>query len=384
MSQRNLRKIVWVDPREGIYRGDLTIQHDYVDRVDVGETLAPDTDPATLAEFWIPGFVDLHSDAIEKTVEPRPRVHFPLPFALNNMDRCLVASGVTSCFHAISFAGKEMGLRSPQKATALIEALDAARHHSRCRNFIHVRYEVSDLFAPAEIKKRIEGGLVDLLSFMDHCPGQGQFRRDKDFIRYLMLTYSKTEKKSRALLREKRRTHAGAKERVRDLAGLAKVNRVKLVSHDMDNPAEAKEWAALGVSISEFPMTLQAAEASLAAGMATFLGAPNLVRGESSGNGVKASEAIEAGFASGLCSDYLPASLMDGLQKTLRLDRHRLTLPQAVAFFTRNPAEAANQKALGRIGAGYPADLLRLAWEGDNLRLKETIVAGKTVFFEAD
>lgn len=384
MSHRNLHNVIWVDPREGIYRGDIAIKHDYVDRVNIGETLDPGTDPTTLSEFWLPGFVDLHCDAIEKTVEPRPRVHFPLPFAIKNLDRRLFTSGVTSCFHAISFAGKEMGLRSPKKAMALIETLTAERDQTRCRNFIHVRYEVSDRFASAEIKTLIERELVDLLSFMDHCPGQGQFSRDKDYIRYLMLTYTKTEKKCQALLREKREKQAGAHERIRHLAKLAKDSRLRLVCHDLDNPAAAEEWASLGISISEFPMTLQAAQASLAAGLATLLGAPNLVRDESSGNGVKASAALEAGFASGLCSDYLPESLLSGLQRTLCLDQKRLTLPQAVALFTRNPAEAANQNSLGRIRNGYPADIIRLAWEGDDLRLKESIIAGKTVFFEAD
>lgn len=384
MTQRFLRNSVWIDPLEGIYRGDIRIQNGCVDRLEIRETLNPHTVIASLPEFWLPGFVDLHSDAIEKIVEPRPRVHFPLPFALRNMDRRLVTSGVTSCFHAISFAGKERGLRSPQKATALIEALHAARDQSRCRNFIHARYEVSDPVGPIHIKELIERGLIDLLSFMDHSPGQGQFRREKDFIRYLMLTYTKTEKKCRALLREKRQTYAGANERLIDLAQLAKQHQIRFVCHDLDNPAEAGAWASLGASISEFPMTLDAAEASLAAGLATFLGAPNLVRGESSGNGIKASAAIQAGFASGICSDYLPESLLGGLQKALQLGGHPLTLPQVVALFTRNPAKAANQEMLGRVCDGAPADLIRLAWEGDNLRLKETLIAGETVFFEAD
>ena len=375
MAEGHLKDILWGDPRRGIAKGTISIKHDHIERVSTLESLDPRLDPETISEFWIPGFVDIHCDAIEKVVEPRPRVHFPLPFAIDNLDRRLVCNGVTSSFHAIAFAGKEMGLRSPQRATALIDALDQARPALRSRSFVHVRYEVSDPHAPTSIGPLIERGAVDLLSFMDHYPGQGQFQREKDFIRYLMLTYTKTEKKCRELLKEKRRSYPSAQ--------LARDQRVTLVCHDLDNPSTTEQWASLGISVSEFPLTLEAARASLDAGLATLFGAPNLVRGESSGNGVKASDAIDAGVATGICSDYLPESLLSGFETILRLPGNPIPLPQAVGLFTENPAQAAGRHSLGRIGEGYPADLIRVAWEGTKLRLKETIIGGKTVFFEA-
>ena len=51
-----------------------------------------------------PGFVDLHSDALEKCIEMRPGIYFNAEFALQNLDRRLSACGITTFCHAVSFA----------------------------------------------------------------------------------------------------------------------------------------------------------------------------------------------------------------------------------------------------------------------------------------
>src|SRR5690242_12833373 len=48
----------------------------------------------------LPGLIDLHCDAIEKFVEPRPEVHFELPLAFAEADWRLAGCGVTTEFHA--------------------------------------------------------------------------------------------------------------------------------------------------------------------------------------------------------------------------------------------------------------------------------------------
>jgi alpha-D-ribose 1-methylphosphonate 5-triphosphate diphosphatase len=47
-------------------------------------------------DLLLPGLIDLHGDAIEKEVEPRPNAFFPLPVALDAIDRRMVAAGVTA------------------------------------------------------------------------------------------------------------------------------------------------------------------------------------------------------------------------------------------------------------------------------------------------
>ena len=382
MKTRQLRNAVWVDPGEGVFRGTIHVKFDYIDRIDIEARLDPPPRARDLGEWILPGFVDLHSDAIEKSVEPRPRVRFPAAFAIQSLDRRLVANGITSCCHAVAFAGRELGLRSPERAQELVSCLNDQAHQSRCRSFIHIRYEISDRESVGKIESLIGKQPPQLLSFMDHSPGQGQFRREKDFVRYLMLTYSKTERKCLAMLAEKRERLEGAEERIERLAQVARGQRLKLVCHDLEDPDDLPFWTAHGISISEFPISLTAARASLKSGCSTLFGAPNLVRGQSSGRGVKASRAIAESIASGICSGYLPESLLPGFQTIIDSPDNGLDLDTATALFTRNPAEAAGLRSLGRIGEGYPADLIRVAWEGERLCLKETIVGGKTVFLD--
>jgi alpha-D-ribose 1-methylphosphonate 5-triphosphate diphosphatase len=50
----------------------------------------------------LPGIVDLHGDAFERQIMPRPGVHFALDLALADTDRQLVANGITTAFHAVT------------------------------------------------------------------------------------------------------------------------------------------------------------------------------------------------------------------------------------------------------------------------------------------
>ena len=59
----------------------------------------------------MPGIIDLHCDAIEKLVEPRPNTHFPIALALQEADLRLAGCGVTSEFHAVSLDDNEFGVR---------------------------------------------------------------------------------------------------------------------------------------------------------------------------------------------------------------------------------------------------------------------------------
>ena len=62
--------------------------------------------------FWdaramlvLPGIVDLHGDAFERQIMPRPGVRFPLDLALHETDRQLVANGITTAT-IVSFHGQ--------------------------------------------------------------------------------------------------------------------------------------------------------------------------------------------------------------------------------------------------------------------------------------
>src|SRR3979409_2158656 len=47
----------------------------------------------------LPGIVDIHGDAFERQMMPRPGVHFAIDIALLDSDRQAVANGITTVFH---------------------------------------------------------------------------------------------------------------------------------------------------------------------------------------------------------------------------------------------------------------------------------------------
>ena len=116
----------------------------------------------------IPGMIDLHCDALEKEIEPRPNVHFPLDFACSQADKRNALAGITTVFHALSFANHELGVRSNAFAAEIARAVHTWRPHALIDNRVHVRYEVTDDTAPAVLSELIEKGDAHLMSFMDH------------------------------------------------------------------------------------------------------------------------------------------------------------------------------------------------------------------------
>jgi alpha-D-ribose 1-methylphosphonate 5-triphosphate diphosphatase len=135
-----------------------------------------------------------------------------------------------------------------------------------------------------------------------------------------------------------------------------------LASHDDDRPEKVAVVKALGVSISEFPINLQTAQAAQAAGLATLYGAPNIVRGQSQSGSMRALDAVMAGVADCLCGDYSPAALLPAVLQLPAMAG--IALHEAVALVTRNPARAVGLNDRGVIAAGRRADLLAVRYLG--------------------
>lgn len=328
----------------------------------------------------LPGLVDLHCDALEKEVEPRPRVAFKHSFALENSDRRNVHAGITTVYHAVSFAGGEWGVRDPRIAGAVAQTVRSFRGLVDHR--VHLRYEVTDGGGEEAVTATMLAGAADLLSFMDHSPGQGQFRDLAAYVAYMTRTYHTSEAEAVRFGEGKVEARRSAPERMARLADLARTRRIALASHDDDTPDKVADMAALGVTISEFPIGLDAAHAAQRAGMVTLFGAPNVVRGGSASGNVRAIDVIRAGACTGLCSDYHPPSL---LAAVLMLPQHAdLTLPQAVRLATSAPARAAGLTDRGAIAVGQRADLVLARHEADSPRVEAVMVAGRLVLDTID
>lgn len=310
----------------------------------------------------MPGMIDLHCDALEKEVEPRPNVHFPLDFACAQADKRNAAAGITTVFHALSFANHELGVRNNAFAAEIARAVHAWQAHALIDNRVHVRYEVTDESAPAVLGMLIENGDAHLMSFMDHSPGQGQFRDVEAYRSYLARTYKTDDAALDDILAHKAEAARGAMARMEALAALARAQGVALASHDDDSPDKVDTVAALGAAISEFPVNVETARAARAKGLATLFGAPNVLRGKSQSGNMRALDAVLEGVADCLCGDYSPAALLPSVLKLPELAG--LKLHEAIALVTANPARAAGLADRGEIAEGRRADLIAVKWLG--------------------
>lgn len=308
-----------------------------------------------------PGLIDMHGDMIEQELEPRAQVHFPTDVALNALDLRLAASGVTTAYAAVSFAaGTSKGQRRSYDHTSdVIRALDAARPRLRVDHKVHARFDITFQDALAVVEALIEDGTVDLVSLMDHTPGQGQYRDIERFARQLAYARGIEQGQAEQLVADKIADRARPAEVIaatlRDIADLCARSGVPMASHDDDTPEKVELMAGLGVRISEFPVTEDAAAACRAHGLVTAMGAPNALRGQSYSGNLSARQAHALGHLDILAADYHPAALMPALLILAETDPRGL--PGAVAMATDTPARALGLSDRGRLEPGLRADL---------------------------
>lgn len=322
--------------------------------------LRHDTRSSTLdgdGAYLLPGLVDIHCDAVEKEVEPRPGVLFPVELACREMERKFAAAGIVTIFHSISFSAGE-GVRSNELAAEIARQISGMGDGPHLiRNLVHLRYEISNDDGLELVKALLHEGCADLISLMDHTPGQGQYRTVEQYYQYARKTYHLDEQECASLVAQKVEARKNLKvEDLRLLAGLAAQRGICLASHDDDTPERVEEMRALGVTLAEFPVNLTTAQHARALGMHVCVGAPNLLRGGSHENNLSARVALQRGAAGILCSDYHPPSL---LHAVFSLAADGYGLPAAVCLATLNPAAATGLAAgLGSIETGKRADLI--------------------------
>ncbi|MGO4327689.1 alpha-D-ribose 1-methylphosphonate 5-triphosphate diphosphatase [Cupriavidus sp. 2TAF22] len=329
----------------------------------------------------MPGLIDLHCDAIEKEAEPRSRVMFPLDFAVAQVDRRNAAAGITTPYHALSFASTQFGVRNNETAAQIVRTVAAFRDHSLVDNRIHCRYEVTDASALPVLEQLLEAGVVDLVSVMDHSPGQGQFKTLEAYVAYMIGNHDMSREEAVAAADKKVAEQQGALERVERLLALAARLGVPAASHDDDSVQRIATMQALGVRMSEFPINLETARAAVAQGLPTILGAPNVLRGQSQSGSMRAIDAIRAGVADCLCSDYQPSTLIAAAFAAER--EAGLTPSQAAALVGANPARACGLTDRGRIEPGLRADLVSVAMVAGQPLVSHTWSAGRLVFAAA-
>ncbi len=327
----------------------------------------------------MPGMIDLHCDALEKEVEPRPNVHFPLPFAVAQADKRNASAGISTVFHALSFANEELGVRNNAFAASIARSVHAWQAHALVDNRVHCRYEITDETALPVLLELLSHQDMHLLSFMDHTPGQGQFKDMAAYRQYISRTYKTSEQQLDNIIERKQLAAASAMDRVKQLVNAAHQHQVAVASHDDDNPERVDTMASLGVNISEFPINQETAHYARSKNIDTIFGAPNILRGKSQSGSMRAVDAVKAGVASCLCSDYSPATLLIAVFKLA--EQTELTLAQAIQLVTLNPARAAGLNDRGEISVGKRADLAAISLFGELPQVASLWVHGKLAYF---
>lgn len=322
-----------------------------------------------------PGIVDLHSDAIEKEIEPRHGATFPIDLAVAELDKKLSMAGVTTMFHAIGFEENPKKKRSIDLAKEQIEKIyEANKLHLGVDNFIHARFELSASEAVESIKNVIKKGMVNLLSLMDHSPGQGQFKSLESFKTFYEKYYGLNEKEIDEVVQKKLQKN---EQKIHELITYAKDHGLTLLSHDDDCVQKLDGLLELGVQISEFPLDMEVAKYAVSKGIATGMGAPNIVRGGSQSGNIAAIELVKEGVCKYLCSDYHPTSMLQAVYR-MKKDAN-LPLEEGFAMVTSTPAAYANLKDRGEIKAGKKADII-VVDDGHIPKVVLTIKDGQSIY----
>lgn len=328
--------------------------------------------------YILPGFIDTHSDAIEKELEPRPGAYFSTELAFCELEKKLAGQGITTMYHSFSFAGAKLGVRQDKGAAECIRRITAmAAGCSLIRNKIHLRYEITNVKVVDLIQELINEGVVDLLSFMDHTPGQGQYPTIESYRSYAEKTYHLVGNDFDKIIADKQEGRLTADECVRRLSSTALAAGVPLASHDDDSGEKIAYYYDQGVTLSEFPINLDTARTACQKGMAVSVGAPNIVRGGSTGKGMSAIDAVAAGHVNILCSDYYPPSI---LHAVFFLAKHTASLSEAVAMATLAPAKALKLDHLGSLEEGNAGDVIVVKKRNETPVVTNTVVSGVPVY----
>ena len=340
--------------------GSITIEAGVISEITEGDSI-----PAGAldcgGDLVLPGLVELHTDNVERHIEPRPEVDWPHLPALLAHDAELASTGITTVFDAMRVGSIHSGKgRYIDYARKLADELLAARAAGmfKISHFLHLRAEICSETLLEELAAFGPKDRVGIVSLMDHTPGQRQFRDMTALKTYV----AKKRGMNDAEFAEHVQNLLGLQERFgakHEKGAVSEATRLGavLASHDDTTAEHVATSATNGVGFAEFPTTVEAAMACREQGIAVMMGAPNLIRGGSHSGNVAAEELAKQDLLDIVSSDYVPSALLlSAFHLALIWD----DLPRAIATVTRNPAKAARLDDRGVLKVGMRGDVLRV------------------------
>lgn len=345
-----------------------------------------------------PAFVDVHGDAFERQLMPRPGVMVPTETALLETDRQLAANGIATAYHALTLSW-EPGLRSVETGWQVVRGLEALGPRLTADNHIQLRWETFCPEAEPLLDHVLSGPVRPALAFNDHTSmallHPGVALQDRPFDHAADFPVAETDGLPFQKKMGERAKRSGMAEadyvdllaRVWDrrpevpgliarMAAKARDRGVPMLSHDDSQTETRSYYRGHGATVAEFPMHERVFLAARAAGDHIVLGAPNAMRGGSHLGSPGAADMIARGLCDILASDYFYPAML-GAMVRLHAD-HLAPLPALWRLVSANPAAAMRLDDRGRIAPGLRADLVLFDWpEGHFPAPLRTWVAGR-------
>jgi len=353
-----LTNAILVLPEEALH-GTLVIRGGRIAEIQPGRSHAA-TARYLEGDHLIPGVVDVHTDNLERQVQPRQNARWPSRSAMIAHDAQCAAAGVTTVLDALCLGDLGFDAGRTQTFREGVQDLDALAGTGLLRSdhFLHLRCELPAADMVELVDPVADHPLVRMVWLMDHSPGVGQYA---DMDRYWKLRresgFTDEQIQSGIDVLSEQRARMRTPNRRAVLKRVAHLD-IELASHDDRTEEEIAENVADGIRISEFPVSMVAAHAARASGMEIIAGAPNIVRGGSHSGNVAAADLVREGLAHAFASDYVPASMLEAAWRAV--EAGGITLPQAIAMVTDAPARMARLADRGRLAPGLKADLVRV------------------------
>ncbi len=321
----------------------------------------------------LPGIIDLHGDAFERHIAPRPSAPFPLETGLHATDRDAAANGVTTAWLAQSWSW-EGGHRSPEAAEDMMEALASLRPHLMTDLRLQLRVETHTVDTADRLLAAVRRYGIDYVVFNNHLDEALHLAQSRPT--ELALWAAKSGRSPEAQLALVEATRKQSPQVPRFLCRLAEAFDtlgVHYGSHDDPDGETRERFSMIGARICEFPTARSAAALARAVNDPVLMGAPNVVRGGSQSGNIAATDLIRRGLCDALVSDYYYPALSRAAFRLV--DDGLADLPAAWAMISTRPAEILHMADRGVIAYGKRADLCVVNEE--TRRIEATLVAGR-------
>lgn len=324
----------------------------------------------------LPGLIDVHGDGFERHMAPRRG-------ALREAENGVIATAAELAVNGITtgvmaqFFSWEGGLRSPEFAASVFGAVGAVRDSLPVDLQLQLRLETHMMDDFPQVLDMVAAHDISYVVLNDHLPHKRLSEgRKPPRLTGQALKSGRSPEKLLALMQGLHARSSEVPEAVAALCQRLTARGVRLGSHD-DHTAEVRaDWRAMGVHVSEFPETFEAASAARQGGDAVVLGAPNVVRGASHAGNASATELVREGLCDALASDYHYPAMRQAVWRLVEQDI--LTLQDAWALVSSGPARVLGLTDRGVLEQGKRADLLVL--DADTRRVGAVISGGHVAY----